>query len=458
MSEPLSNLVNAVTGVVPRSVAAATMRCSLGSRMASYPCSRVHCSIGKPPGGHSSGSGDSRNRKPGRSKPSGLPAGQVFAQAVETTGIDSVEILPFARIRVHPRPTTASAAARSGFGNGLRRGRSAELSYPHDTLRAPLSEGVGVNYEIKVIEEHGSDTGLAAGVDGFHESIVPRMTDLGVPSFVLTAVLTNDLASSVVQRGELDFTAERLGGSVTGKTLDDKDDYSEVTVVIDTSLVEDTKVLSVLHAFSTVAHEYGHVIIGRLRAATTGVKAPERRNQTPAEAAAATARRAVDELHCDLFANNIFSGMTVSIDGSDERPLNLGTLVDDGYHREFAECLDKIFYPGLPDLVMDDRLGDINLVDMYGELLKRSYSIFILAAHTEATAIASGEPNILTASRTILPSGRNSPAHGSPYATWSMDRRASPPSALIHRRSRCRSPLIISVLGNPAGVRESPIT
>jgi hypothetical protein len=99
--------------------------------------------------------------------------------------------------------------------------------------------------------------------DGLHEIMISKARDLQVPPFDLTIVATGDMTASVTARRELDFQPERLGGTVTGKTMAEVRDYSTVTIVIDaTPIGDEENPLIDLHRLTTIAHEYGHVLIG----------------------------------------------------------------------------------------------------------------------------------------------------------------------------------------------------
>jgi hypothetical protein len=162
-------------------------------------------------------------------------------------------------------------------------------------------------YPFAFVAEHGADAGLGEAFEGFHHVISERARELTIPPFCTTVVLTDDLPASVIERGQPDFTAERLGGNVTGKTLAERSDYSSAALVIGAAGLGTGDAIGALHVMGTLAHEYGHVFLGRLRA-TAGTEASVPDPPTPTEAARAVLQFAADEVRCDRFANAIFEG------------------------------------------------------------------------------------------------------------------------------------------------------
>lgn len=95
---------------------------------------------------------------------------------------------------------------------------------------------MSATYPLTVIEEHGARPGLTGFVESVHEMISAIADEVDVPSTELTVVLTGDITASVRARSETEknFTPERSGGIVTGKTISLVRDFSETAIVLDT--------------------------------------------------------------------------------------------------------------------------------------------------------------------------------------------------------------------------------
>jgi hypothetical protein len=88
--------------------------------------------------------------------------------------------------------------------------------------------------------------------------------------------------------------------------------------------------------------------------------------------------------------------LTYSFEQDGEQlPFHLGVIHGDSYSDQLKECLQRAVYPGWPQLVMDYRVGNIDLVEMYRKLLRETWELFMLVAHAESIAEASGRPDIM---------------------------------------------------------------
>ncbi|MFJ4633766.1 hypothetical protein [Streptomyces sp. NPDC088847] len=127
------------------------------------------------------------------------------------------------------------------------------------------------DYPLTATKEHGARSGLADDLPAIHAVLAAAAADVWeVPSFELTIVLSGNLAASIADR-EVGFTPERLGGgTVGGKTIPVHRDYSVVEMFVDAPARDGFDQLQWIH---TVLHEYGHIILGRLRAAA-GTRPP----------------------------------------------------------------------------------------------------------------------------------------------------------------------------------------
>ncbi|MFC9654158.1 hypothetical protein, partial [Streptomyces sp. NPDC056937] len=71
-----------------------------------------------------------------------------------------------------------------------------------------------------MIEEHGARSGLTGLIAGVHAVTRSIADACDVPDLALTVVVTGDITASVRERSQVerDFTPERSGGIVKGKT------------------------------------------------------------------------------------------------------------------------------------------------------------------------------------------------------------------------------------------------
>ena len=90
--------------------------------------------------------------------------------------------------------------------------------------------------------------------------------ELDVPQMHLTVVLTSDITASIRAHSEIerDFTPERSGGIVKGKTIDLVRDFSKTVIVLDTGDTTVEEELDQVEFLHVLVHEYGHALIGRL--------------------------------------------------------------------------------------------------------------------------------------------------------------------------------------------------
>nr|BEK63608.1 hypothetical protein KPHV_08350 [Kitasatospora purpeofusca] len=162
-------------------------------------------------------------------------------------------------------------------------------------------------YPLTIVTEYGGQEELAPYVQNVHSFLMSAAIKRGVPDLAVTAVLTGDLTTSIRNLGETDFAPERLGGAVAGKTIPAARDYSRASIVLDTSGAVDP--IEFVHL---VAHELGHALIGRLRAAA-GTRPPQPTGHpTLQEAVAIMAYQAADEYRCDLISNIVLEQVMTS--------------------------------------------------------------------------------------------------------------------------------------------------
>ncbi|MFD8322677.1 hypothetical protein [Kitasatospora purpeofusca] len=259
---------------------------------------------------------------------------------------------------------------------------------------------MSATYALAVIEEHGARPGLAGFIETLHGRICEMAEALGVPDVDLTVVLTGDITASVRARSETerDFTPERAGGTVRGKTISLVRDFSETAIVLDTGGTEPGRDSDAVDFLHLLGHEYGHVLLGRLRA-SAGTRPPRTdRAKSPDEAAAIWAYEAADEFRCDLFSNLLLGAFAAATsDSCEPRPITLADLFGSGYRKAFVDLLDDV-HPGWPDLVHAHRERRIEPDALYTGLILATGSVLKLIAHADAVEEAGGNGPLLTAS------------------------------------------------------------
>ncbi|MGW1093340.1 hypothetical protein ACWD4L_46035 [Streptomyces sp. NPDC002596] len=248
-------------------------------------------------------------------------------------------------------------------------------------------------YALTVIEEHGARPGLTKFVENVHAVISGLAAELDVPAFHLDVVLTCDITASIRACGEAAFTPERGAGLVKGKTIARVRDYSETVIVLGTEETdEDFDLVQFLHL---IVHEYGHLLIGRLRAAA-GTRPPKpTRAQVPAEAAMILAYEAADEYRCNLLSNQVLNTFFTDQDSGKSRPFTIADLFEDDYRNGFRDVLDAVD-PGWPDLVDAYLTDQIGLVEVYNGLVLGTDAVLKLIAHADSVEQAAGNPPLLS--------------------------------------------------------------
>ncbi|WP_032769862.1 hypothetical protein [Streptomyces sp. CNS654] len=253
-------------------------------------------------------------------------------------------------------------------------------------------------YALTVLEEHGARSGLVEFIEAVHAGMSKVADECGVPEMELTVVLTGDITASIRAHSEIErnFSPERSGGVVKGKTIGVVRDFSETVIVLDAGAENAEEDLDEAELLHLVVHEYGHALIGRLRA-DAGTRPPKTsRAKTPEEVAAIWAYEAADEFRCDLISNTLLGMFATVPEGSGEsRPFTLADLVGEGYREAFAGLLDQV-HPGWPDRVFAYQTHQISLDEMYEGLLLGTGGILKLVAHADAVEEAGGNAPLLT--------------------------------------------------------------
>jgi hypothetical protein len=258
-----------------------------------------------------------------------------------------------------------------------------------------------LSLNLRVVEEHEPAQDLRQLVETIHPVLSARAGDLDTLETELTVVLTGDLAASVrrLDPSKLNFTPERIGGIVAAKTLDLQRDYSESAVIIGVTRPvpadEQAATWDGMQFLATLAHEYAHVALGRLRA-SVGMKHPVASTVVSLKRLGQIlASQAAEEFRCDMFADSILSNFQISANGSDSSALRLGNLAGKAYATEVAKVLNDHVYPGWPDMVEAYQRGKISLEDMFRKLVSETDQTLKFIAHADAEAVTTGQPGAL---------------------------------------------------------------
>lgn len=117
-------------------------------------------------------------------------------------------------------------------------------------------------YALTVLEEHGARSGLVGFIETVHSVMSAVADECAVPEMNVTGVLTGDITASIRARSETerDFTPERSGGIVKGKTIGLVRDFSETVIVLDTGTAAAAEELDEVELLHLVLHEYGHAL------------------------------------------------------------------------------------------------------------------------------------------------------------------------------------------------------
>ena len=266
------------------------------------------------------------------------------------------------------------------------------------TVTLPVEDGnMAEPWRFEYFAEHNPQHDLSEVAELIHRAMASKASELGIPPVAVSVVASGNLATSVVARGERGFAAERLGGTVQGKTLASCDDWSSVDVIVDASASPEDEPLAILPSIALLAHEYGHAMLGRMRSAvkTRPARPAVPGGQTTDEASRIWAFLSADEFRCDALADSVLSGVSIGIDGQEPMPLKLGFLWGDGYRDALHSALDRIVHPGWPDLVERYQFHQMRLEDMYADIFEQTESVLKLLAHADATDHSLDKPCVL---------------------------------------------------------------
>lgn len=168
-----------------------------------------------------------------------------------------------------------------------------------------------------------------------------------MPPQALEIVIAEDVAAAVQSMADEvvgveslhDFSLERVGGIVAGKTMFRDAGHEDAVVVLDAAVFRSDSAPSRVGEIQIAAHELAHALIGQLRAAGGEPMEP---TFLPWEVSRWLARYVIEEHLADVVAE-VGLGLcgTVALDDGSTRQLS---SVD------FGECADSFFVGGRRDL------------------------------------------------------------------------------------------------------------
>jgi len=186
------------------------------------------------------------------------------------------------------------------------------------------------------------------------------------------------------------FDANRLGGVVAAKNLDQSDDAARVVVVFDASLwtnaAEPATRASLVHL---VAHEMAHPVIERARHVAGVMEGVPRPSVTADQTMRSMARIMAGEYRADGLADLVL-GQCVSLGmPGDTRPATHWALRGDDYLENITAVVERA-YPAWPDLVQAYRQWRIPIEEMWRRLMNSIDQTLTTLVHTQAAADAAG--------------------------------------------------------------------
>lgn len=194
------------------------------------------------------------------------------------------------------------------------------------------------------------------------------------------AAVVQSMAGEVVGVEALqDFSLERIGGIVTGKTMFRDAAHEDAIVVLDAAVFRSDAAISRVGEIQITAHEFAHALIGQLRAAGGEPMEP---TFLPWEVSRWLARYAIEEHLADSVAEVVLglSG-TVTLDDGSTRPL---AAIDFGECGEsFLSAVEETFATVM-STIHAYRLGRVDLEAMWLTVQTRTSEMLISLAHAQA--------------------------------------------------------------------------
>lgn len=232
-------------------------------------------------------------------------------------------------------------------------------------------------------------------LDAEHAGLLRRLvvvfdalrTRCGLGPCTIEIVLSDDLGSAVRGlQGQLvgvealdDYSVERIGGVVAGKTMYRDAAHEDCIVVLDAGLFRSAFPAARATAAQVSAHEFAHGLVGQLRAAG-GPPMPS--TCLPWETCRWLARYGFEEYLADTIAE-VFLGTygTVTLPDGSSRPLtgSDSTSCREEFVVAAAQTLDAI-----ATTIHDYRIGRIDLERMWSGVQADTSSLLVALAHAQS--------------------------------------------------------------------------
>lgn len=231
-----------------------------------------------------------------------------------------------------------------------------------------------------------------------HLCMVALLRRSHIRGFSIRVILTNDIVATVRRVSPPSdeyprvFNAERLGGTVFGKTIHPKTDGEPYTIIMrdETWAQEGDDALGL--GIALIAHELGHCAIDSCRKAS-GYAPPVGDITTGESVAREIAATAVDEYRADRIENLLLGAMGNAGEGDEAVPIGLHHVHGHDHIDALGGVLSDEVYPGWPDRVQAFREWQIGMDDMWMGLGRSGWEVFVLIAHAAAVAWAADDPD-----------------------------------------------------------------
>lgn len=178
---------------------------------------------------------------------------------------------------------------------------------------------------------------------------------------------------------------ERVGGVVAGKTLLD-DAAERAIVLLSTDAIAAPGTDGEMVTAFVAAHELMHVVYGAARTAAGITAELVDASSDPWGAAEMVAVTTAEEYRCDELALIILDIALAVTDGVGNKVTFRDFL--NGLHAEGLDDVLDLIEPGLPDTVLEYRVGRRQLGDMWWHVARTLSEFLVLLAHAQATTAA----------------------------------------------------------------------
>lgn len=219
-----------------------------------------------------------------------------------------------------------------------------------------------------------------------------------LPACHITVLLAEDFVRAVnsnlrgafrIEEGG-SFDANRLGGVVAAKNLDQSDDAARIVVVFDASLwtnaAEPAIRASLIHL---VAHEMAHPVIERARHVAGVMEGVPRPSVTADQTMRSMARIMAGEYRADGLADLVLRQCVSLGIAGDTQPATHWALRGQDYLENVTSVVERA-HPAWPDLVQAYREWRIPIEEMWGSLINSIDQTLTTLVHTQAAADAAG--------------------------------------------------------------------